>query len=263
MKLGLRAVWRLAAAAIVILSAPAARAQGLFSFFEPSPQQIARGLADSGYEIRSALVRRGDVYVCDVRDARGGRERLVIDARTARIVERFPARVHGWRYAQQGDWGGRDRNGDFADSWNGRPRPPSAVPGGDASSPEVIYGISPDSPAASIEKPRVRTHVAKKPAPPVAKLTEPTPPPTTVAPAAEAPPAPPLATTTVQPQSPGVVEVKPEPPKPEAPQPAEAKPAEAAKPVAQAQPTAVAPTPTATPKPKAKALNDLPVTPLD
>src|SRR5450432_2923006 len=81
-----------AAAAVVILLAPAARAQNPFFFlFEPSPQRIERQLNAWGYGLRGPLVRRGDVYVADVVSDTGDRERLVIDARSARIVQRFPS----------------------------------------------------------------------------------------------------------------------------------------------------------------------------
>lgn len=119
-----------AALAGLVLLAPAARAQDMFSMFEPSPQQIERRLERAGFEFRSALVRRGDVYVCDVRGQGGDGERLVIDARTGNVVERFRTRGEARRQAQRWDWRDSDAP-DFPyarNSWGYPPRPMIDVP---------------------------------------------------------------------------------------------------------------------------------------
>ena len=111
-----------AAAAVLMLLAPAARAQNLFFLFEPAPLRIERQLESAGYELRGPLVRRGDVYVADVVGQTGARERLIVDARTARIVDRFPSVATRWREGRFGDWR------DDENSWNDAPpRPPQGV----------------------------------------------------------------------------------------------------------------------------------------
>src|SRR5579863_9723285 len=77
-----RALWTAASAAILILMAPAARAQFFFNLFEPPAVRVAHQLEVEGYDVRG-LVRRGDVYIADVVAQGGDRERLVIDARTS------------------------------------------------------------------------------------------------------------------------------------------------------------------------------------
>lgn len=85
------------ALAAALFVAPAAHAQGFFSFFEMSPRQIVGMLEDDGYRLRAPMLRRGDVYVCDVVSITGRPARLIVDARDGRVVERFastPRRRH-------------------------------------------------------------------------------------------------------------------------------------------------------------------------
>jgi len=179
------------AAAILLLMAPAAQAQGLFFLFEPSSHKIERQLESAGYELRGPLVRRGDVYVADVMNETGGRERVVIDARTARIVERFPVRGERWREGRFGDW--RDR--DDEETWDAPTRPlqgfePRArdetwTNGNDevapalrpksrdeiarddpSGGPTIIYGNDgingPSTSTVDVDKPKPKPHVVKK-----------------------------------------------------------------------------------------------------
>jgi hypothetical protein len=328
-----------AAAAVLMLLAPTARAQGLFSLFEPAPHRIERQLESAGYELRGPLVRRGDVYVADVVGQTGARERLVIDARTTRIVDRFPSVATRWRDDRFGDW--RDR--DDQDAWSDEPRPPQGLgprphdgawsdsdedsaPGprpkprdeiarGDPSAkPNVIYGEDglngPATSTVDVDKSKPKPHVAKKkPATvvPLAKVT-PSVPPSSDGVVASPPPNPaavvatpsPPAVESPKPVSPPakvqvetptqaveaklpvdakpVAEAKPlvEPrpviqtkapvdaPDAAATKPVEAKPvAETNKPVAEAK--AATPTPAAprSVEKKLKAVNDVPVNPLD
>jgi hypothetical protein len=311
-----------AAAAILMLLAPAARAQNLFFLFEPAPHRIERQLESAGYDLRGPLVRRGDVYVADVVGETGARERLIIDARTARIVDRFPSVARRWREDRFGDdW--RDR--DDEDAWSDAPRPPQGIAprprdeawsdgNGDSApaprpkphdeiartdpsaKPSVIYGEDGmDGPATSTvdvdkSKPKPHVpHVAKKrpaPAAPLAKLTPsippspdgiaPSPPPNPAAkfqvetptgageakpavdakPVAEAKPSMeprPTIQTKAAVDTPAATETKPE----------EAKPvAETNRPVAEAKATTTTATPRS-PEKKLKAVNDVPVNPLD
>jgi len=326
-----------AAAAVLMLLAPAARAQGLFFLFEPAPLRIERQLESAGYELRGPLVRRGDVYVADVVGQTGARERLVVDARTARIVERFPSVATRWREDRFGDWR------DDENSWNDAPpRPPHGIAprphdeawsdGNEESAPaarskphdeiartdpsakpNVIFGDDgvngPATSTVEVDKSKPKPHVAKKkPAPALAKVTPsappsadgiaPTPPPNPAAvaatpnsPTAESP-KPDTPTTKVQVETstrageakapvdtkplaeakPPLVEPRPEvqtksaidTPAATETKPVVAKPvADTNKPVAEAK--AATPTPAAprSSEKKLKAVNDVPVNPLD
>ena len=255
-----------AGCAVLVLLAPSARAQGFFEFFDPSPQRIESQLQRAGFELRGPLVRRGDVYIGDVMTANGVRERLVIDAHSTKIVARYPA--HGRGAAPDG--------GDYAESWFGSPRPPHNVGPGQAqqyddfgpirrpAEPDVFAGVDPNAPPGTFfddtgrggypDRSRPKSHVAKpKPnsAAPVAKSAPSAP----EAPNAAGSPAPAVVSTAPEAAAaPAVESVK------TAPAPEAAKPMPDAKPVAEATvaPAASQPRPS-----KAKALNDLPVTPLD
>jgi hypothetical protein len=259
------------AAAVLMLLAPTARAQGLFSLFEPASHRIERQLESAGYELRGPLVRRGDVYVADVVGGAGARERLIIDARTARIVDRFPVATR-WRDDRFGDW--RDR--DDQDAWSDGPRPPQGMaprPRDDAWSdgdedlppalrpkphdeiarsdpsakPNVIYGEDglngPATSTVDVDKSKPKPHVAKRK-------------PATVAPLAKVNPSVPASADGIVPSpppNPGAVAATPNPPSAESPksvsQPAkvqmetptqagDAKPPADTKPVAEAKPLA-------------------------
>jgi len=248
-----------AAVAVLLALSPAAKAQGLFSMFGggPSSDEIERRLEASGYQPTHPLVRRGDVYLADVAFGRDEVERLVIDAETGRIVQRFHAGSAHWRDAAPRSWAPQQ-----SDSWGSPPRPPADVDrgasgdaldlpgarqepraptgdrfarGDDTPAPAVIVGrggvraASPDL----IEKPKPKPSEAKRKtaAPtPAAKAAAPTPPEANGAPAANPPP------EAAARDAPGNVAAAESPP-PEAP---------------------AAPAPT-----KSKAVNDLPVTPLD
>ena len=257
-----------AAAAILLAASPAAKAEGLFTFFGggPSPYEIERALGAAGYQLTGPLVRRGDVYLADVAVGRGGPERLVIDVETGRILERFRARRAPWSSPpaagpedppQYDAWGApvrppaaidRAGPGDSAlDSLGSGPtaRPPARVQiARGADRPVIIPG---DAGALKEPKPK-RIEVKHKPVTPatpaataasVAPAAEPTPAvtPTPVAATSSTPMTNPPATPTAKDDaSPNVVAAKS--PAPDA-------------------------TPAPAPTPKAKALNDLPVTPLD
>ncbi|HEY1941629.1 MAG TPA: hypothetical protein VGH40_05840 [Roseiarcus sp.] len=112
------------AVAALLALAPAARAQGLFSFFAPSapsPYDIERRLDRSGYALTGPLKQRGGVWLADVVTA-GGRDqqRLVIDAHTGRIIERYRMQPARWRDAP--------REMDSEESvWGPDSRPPADV----------------------------------------------------------------------------------------------------------------------------------------
>jgi hypothetical protein len=241
-----KTVWAAAAmAAALVSSAPGARAQGLFDLFAPSPGYIAAQLENAGYELRGPMSRRGDVYVCNVVGMRGDRLRLVIDAHTGRVLGSYPAR--GLR-----DRPSYARERDLRDGWDSPPRPPHTI---GADGPRDGYSGQ----DGELDRPKPKPRVAKARPEPVA--------PTSIAPATNAPvvtPTPGVATPAPDSQTvvtaPAAESPKPAAPgiAPPSPEPA---PVAASKPVAEI-PAAPAPTPRPTPA-KRKALNDLPVTPLD
>lgn len=276
-----RLVLLTAAAALLALSS-AAKAQGLFSFPGDGPQryEIERRLEAGGYALTRPLIARGDVYLADVAVV-GGAERLVIDMETGRIVERYRL-----PQATEPNPAARAWDRDDADAWDAPPRPPAelgrwtpdAAPdlpaarqdlpearqarpaltrqlalGDDAAPPTVITGHS-GARATShglIETPKAKPLDAKRkaatPAPPSA-------PSASAAPAAVTAPA--VATA---PAASGAVGASPAPP----PQAARAAQADAPANAAAAKPPPSAETPAAPAPAKTKAVNDVPVTPLD
>ena len=266
------------AAALVLtlsLSAPAARAEGLFSaFFDPSPERVVIQLERSGYQIRSALLRRGDVYVCDVVDARGRPQRLVVDARDGRILERFVARPSAYpgprAYALRDDPPPDYPPGTLRPlvdvpltpqrgfPLDSSPAPLPELHATNRSGPTIEAPTLPDG-SADKPKPKPKPHMARpKPTPSPTPTSE-----ANAAPGATQPAAPqPLATTPAIPTpSPSAAPAAAAPTSPATAAPA---------PVAEAQPPAAAPAPVkpaevkpAEAKPGKKPINDLPVDPLN
>jgi hypothetical protein len=243
-----------AAVAVLLLAAPgAANAQGLFSIFGggggPSSYEIERELAESGYELTGPLILRGDVYVADVIVRGEGPERLIVDPQSGRILQRFRTRGDRWREAAAPP----DAWGDDPRQWNG-PRPPADIsPSGqppDDWVPSAPKSISP----VEVETPRVAP-----------KKVEAKPKPTPVANAVNPPVVQPTPAAPAKAAAPALVKVTPT----LAPTPAaSATPASSPAPSLQAvkadTPSAPVKPPTAAPTPsKTKAVNDIPVTPLD
>src|ERR1700688_1267356 len=90
----------LAGAAIGVLVAfapvPAARAQWLPPWGGASPGEIERSLEAQGYGLIAPLVRRPGVYLADVSAGPAGYQRLIIDARSGQILERFTTSGRNW-----------------------------------------------------------------------------------------------------------------------------------------------------------------------
>jgi|SRR5579872_4751257 len=221
------------------LSAPAAHAQFFNFFFHNEgldPGDVQSMLEDRGLALTRPLHRNGGVYVADVEGPRGMRQRLIIDAESGRIVQRFrigaPPRYYD--YAQRPP-------ADTNEPFGVEPNAPPAV---------ITYGQSvarsEDAPAPNIvtvpneEKPKIiRPQIKRK----KIELT-PVPQPAQNAPAPAAP----------EPKQPAHAEAAN--PAPSAP---EAKPA----PVASPAPAPAAHTAAPSSKTKPAAINDVPVTPLD
>ena len=101
MAIRIAAASALALAAALVVAQPA-RAQ-FFSFFQMSPGQIVGMLNDDGYQLRGPMMRRGNVYVCDVVSVTGRPARLIVDARDGRVLERFAAVPHRRRFDDEPD----------------------------------------------------------------------------------------------------------------------------------------------------------------
>lgn len=245
--------WGWGAAALVLLALPAtAQAQGFFFLFgNPSPYEIERRLAASGYVLTGPLTMRGDVYLADVVVRGEGPERLVIDAQSGRVVERYRGRGDRWREAAvpppAAGWRDDPRQ------WNG-PRPPASI-GPDGSPPDAFFPpATPNVLEAPQPKPK-NADAKPKPSPkpsPVANVNNPPPAAVVPTPQATTPAAPPSAAAS----SPVVAPPSPAPSVAAAPTPAPAVEAAKADATSAAKPAAPAPA-------KTKAVNDIPVTPLD
>jgi len=89
---------------IAFAFAPAATAQWLPPWRAASPGEIERSLEAQGYGLIAPLVRRPGIYLADVSAGPAGYQRLVVDARSGQILERFmapgaPGRVWGPAFA--------------------------------------------------------------------------------------------------------------------------------------------------------------------
>jgi hypothetical protein len=88
---------------------PAATAQWLPPWRAASPGEIERSLEAQGYGLIAPLVRRPGIYLADVSAGPAGYQRLVVDARSGQILERFtaPGRIWGPALAaRDGEFGG-------------------------------------------------------------------------------------------------------------------------------------------------------------
>ena len=114
-------VWRPRAAALVAaasflwMGATGAQAQ----FFNmdsalPAPQ-IERMVQASGYRLTGPVMRNGPVYLADVLGRENDPERLVIEANSGRLLQRYRAPARHERYVSN-DWGGQPRQ-QFLGGW--------------------------------------------------------------------------------------------------------------------------------------------------
>jgi hypothetical protein len=76
---------------VVIATVPPALAQWAPPLGGPSPVQIELSLEAQGYGLIAPLVRRPGVYLADVNAGPAGYQRLILDARSGQILERFVA----------------------------------------------------------------------------------------------------------------------------------------------------------------------------
>jgi hypothetical protein len=81
---------------IAIAFIPPATAQWMSPWGAPFPGYIERSLEAHGYVLTAPLMRRPGVYLADVSAGPAGHQRLIIDARSGQVLERFPAPGRGW-----------------------------------------------------------------------------------------------------------------------------------------------------------------------
>ena len=161
------------ALAAALLVTPAAHAQGYYSFYEMSPRQIVGMLDDDGYRLRGPLMRRGDVYVCDVVSVTGRPARLIVDARDGRVIERFASAPRhrdfgdgpdGMRPPRDIDDDGPRRSADDEDSTSNRQtamggafHPPPHVYGGD-----TLFGMQSTPAPETARRAKPKHHAIRK-----------------------------------------------------------------------------------------------------
>jgi hypothetical protein len=75
---------------------PTAMAQWMAPWGAPFPGEIERGLEAQGYVLTAPLMRRPGVYLADVSAGPAGHQRLIIDARSGQVLERFTAPGRNW-----------------------------------------------------------------------------------------------------------------------------------------------------------------------
>ncbi len=252
------------AAATAFALVPWAEAQWL-PFGAAPPREIVERLRAEGYVLVGPLRRRDTVYLADVAGGPLGRERLVIDAWSGEILQRFVERRGG--FAPEG--------GEFSE-------PPPLGPPPPRDFREGNYGYGSEGPGVFEAPPRSRPRSRPRPAATARKSMEPKQPAAELAPpqnagtSAPAPPAPAGAaapSATVSPPGaaahPNVAEpakAEPSPPKAstESAKEAQPQPAAASTPAESRQalpaPANSSPAPL---KPGEKKVNDLPVNPLD
>jgi hypothetical protein len=119
------------AAALLWIGAPGAQAQ----WFNTDPalpaMRIERMVQASGYRLTGPVLRNGPVYLADVLGRQNDPERLVIDANSGRLLQRYRAPARAQRYVSNGGWfGGQDDYGAApqqrpvaSNDWAEQPRP--------------------------------------------------------------------------------------------------------------------------------------------
>jgi hypothetical protein len=147
--------------------------------FAPPPGAIEQSLEAQGYRLAAPLTWRPGVYLADVSAGPAAHQRLVIDARTGMILERFIARGRAWGptlAARDEGYGGSERSGpsgEFRDAPRPAPLAKSAYGGpGNVHIPAAISPYGPmEAPAGAKANPRSVSTDHKPPAPKAAAPT--------------------------------------------------------------------------------------------
>jgi len=239
-----------------------ADAQWALPFGAAPPGEIVQRLRAEGYVLIGPLRRRDTVYLADVAGGPAGRERLVLDAWSGEILQRFAARRgSGWPVGYVPEGGefneppplGPPPARDFREGNYGYgPEGPS---GGSEAPPRAKWRSRPTATARKGGEPKQTTPAAQSVEPQNARTGNPGAAPTTAAPAgaAASPPAAPVA--------PNAAPAKAESsPRNEASSNSTAAQAKAAPP---ARPARANPPPASAERPGEKRVNDVPVNPLD
>jgi hypothetical protein len=90
------------AALLCLAAVSGASAQWLPPIGAASPGEIAQRLQAQGFALIGPLHRNGTIYIADVHAGQEGQERLVIDAWSGEILQRFVSRPRYWRHGGEG-----------------------------------------------------------------------------------------------------------------------------------------------------------------
>src|ERR1700734_2364881 len=82
---------------IAIAFIPPATAQWAPPWGALFPGDVERSLEAQGYVLTAPLMRRPGVYLADVSAGPAGHQRLIIDARSGQVLERFTTSGRNWR----------------------------------------------------------------------------------------------------------------------------------------------------------------------
>lgn len=92
------------AAFATLAVASAAQAQSLLPLGAAPPGEIMERLRAEGFVLSGPLYRRNSVYLADVNGGPAGHERLIIDAWSGEILQRFIVRRGHWRQGLGGEF---------------------------------------------------------------------------------------------------------------------------------------------------------------
>src|SRR5271170_7541262 len=105
-------------ALMAVAFVPTAMAQWMPPWGAAFPGEIEQSLEAQGYVLTAPLMRRPGVYLADVSAGPAGHQRLIIDARSGQILERFTTPGRNWGPALAA------RDGEFGEPEDGGVGPP-------------------------------------------------------------------------------------------------------------------------------------------
>lgn len=107
------------AASMLGLGAPAAQAQWFNSDSALPPARVERMVQASGYRLTGPIIRNGRVYLANVLGREDDPERLVIEANSGRLLQRYQAPARQERFVANDYWSGLPRLRPFAGWFDG------------------------------------------------------------------------------------------------------------------------------------------------